>query len=311
MSTIQVGNAPCSWGTLEFEGLDTNPIGYEQMLDELVETGYTATELGDWGFMPTDPPVLKNEIEKRNLKMLGAYVQFALKYPEALQKGQEEVLKIARLLVDSTPGGKPYIILADDNAADPVRTKFAGRATPEIGLSGDEWKVFAHNIQDTARRVREETGLPTLFHHHCAGYVETPAEIDCLLENTDSGLVNLVFDTGHYVFGAGPSGPGSDGKLNSVLNHLGSRISYIHFKDCHPGIAAQSRKESWGYLTSLKNGVFCELGKGSVDFPGVVAWLKARGYSGWALVEQDVLPGMGTPKDSAQRNRDYLRSIGL
>ena len=311
MGDIKVGNAPCSWGTLEFEGLDTNPIDYTQMLDELVETGYTATELGDWGFMPTDPKELQKEIEGRNLKMLGAYVQVAFKYPEAHQKGQDEVLKTARLLAASSPNSKPYLILADDNAADPVRTQFAGRASAEIGLSAAEWKVFARGVEGMAQVVREETGLPTLFHHHCAGYVETPAEIDALLENTDAGLVNLVFDTGHYVYGAGAEGPGSDGKLAPVLDHLGGRLAYVHFKDCHPDIAARSRSEGWDYLTSLKNGVFCELGQGSVDFPAVVSWLKTRNYSGWVLVEQDVLPGMGMPKESARRNREYLRSIGL
>jgi inosose dehydratase len=311
MSEIKVGNAPCSWGTLEFEGLDVNPIGYTQMLDELVETGYTATELGDWGFMPTDPKLLQKEIEARNLKMLGAYVQVAFKYPEAHQKGQEEVLNTARLLAASFPESRPYLILADDNAGDPVRTQYAGRAPAEIGLDAAGWRFFAGGVEGTARLVREETGLPTLFHHHCAGYVETPAEIDALLENTDPDLVNLVFDTGHYVFGAGPEGPGSDGVLTPVLDHLAGRLSYFHFKDCHPGIAARSRREGWDYLTSLKNGVFCELGQGSVDFPGVVSWLRNRNYSGWVLVEQDVLPGMGMPRESAQRNREYLRSVGL
>jgi inosose dehydratase len=150
-----------------------------------------------------------------------------------------------------------------------------------------------------------------LFHHHCAGYVETPAEIDRFLENTDPTLVNLVFDTGHYVFGSGPDGPGSDGNLVPVLEHLGERIAYVHFKDCHPEIARRSRQENWEYLTSLRHGVFCELGKGCVDFKGVVAWLGRRNYSGWVLVEQDVLPGMGMPRESAQRNRDYLRTLGI
>ena len=311
LKKIGVGNAPCSWGTLEFEGLDPNPIGYQQMLDELVETGYSATELGDWGFMPTEPFSLRKEVEGRSLTMLGAFAQVAFRKPEAYAPGKEEVVKIARLLADSSPGHKPYIILADDNASDPVRTQNAGRATPEIGLSSAEWKTFAKAVQDIARAVREETGLPTLFHHHCAGYVETPAEIDRLLENTDSSLVNLVFDTGHYVFGSGPGGSGSDGKLLPVLERYGERIAYIHFKDCHPGIAAQSRREKWDYLKSLRLGIFCELGKGCVDFKGVLDWLNKRDYTGWVLVEQDVLPGMGTPKESAQRNRDFLHSIGL
>jgi len=310
MGHIEVGNAPCSWGTLEFEGLDVNPIGYTQMLDELVETGYTATELGDWGFMPTEPGALRKEIESRKLVMLGAYVQVPFKKPEEYGPGQAEVLKVARLLAASSPN-KPYLILADENAADPVRAKFAGRATPEIGLSAAEWKVFARGVQETARMVREETGLPALFHHHCAGYVETPAEIDRLLENTDPALVNLVFDTGHYVFGTGGDGPGSDGNLLPVLEHLAERISYVHFKDCDPQVASRSRQEGWEYLKSLRHGVFCELGKGCVDFKGVANWLNRRDYSGWVLVEQDVLPGMGMPKESAQRNRDYLRSIGL
>ena len=270
MKQIAVGNAPCSWGTLEFEGLDANPIGYQQMLDELVETGYTATELGDWGFMPTDPAQLRQEIERRSLTMLGAYAQVAFKYPETHAAGKEEVLRIARLLAASSPNHPPYIILADNNAGYPERAENAGRATPEIGLSAEEWRIFAGGVEGIARAVREETGLPTLFHHHCAGYVETPAEIDRLLDNTDPQLVNLVFDTGHYVFGAGPDGPGSDGKIVPVLEHYAERISYVHFKDCDPEVAARSRREKWEYLKSLRNGVFCELGKGSVDFQGVV-----------------------------------------
>jgi inosose dehydratase len=311
MGIIQVGNAPCSWGALEFEGLETNPIGYVQMLDELVATGYTATELGDWGFMPTDPGVLQKEIESRFLVMLGAYIHVAFKYPASQASRRAEVLKTARLLAASSPNFKPYMILADDNAADPVRAAYAGRATPEIGLSTSEWRIFSHGVEEMAKIVREETGLPSLFHHHCAGYVETPAEIDRFLENTDSKLVNLVFDTGHYVFGAGADGLGADGNLRPVLDRYGERILYVHFKDCDPGVAGKARKEGWQYLKSLGQGVFCELGNGQVDFKGVISWLKEHNYSGWVLVEQDLLPGMGTPKESAQRNRDYLRSIGL
>ncbi len=311
MSKIQVGNAPCSWGTLEFEGLASNPIGYQQMLDELVETGYTAVELGDWGFMPTDPAALRKEIDSRNLVMLGAFAQVAFRFPEAQAARRGEVLKIARLLAAASPKHKPYIILADNNEADPVRAGCAGRATPEVGLSDSEWRVFTRGVEEMAKAVREETGLPCLFHHHCAGYIETPAEIDRFLENTDSKLVNLVFDTGHYVFGAGTDGLGSDGNLLPVLERYQERIAYVHFKDCEPRVAASSRREKWEYLKSLANGIFCELGKGCVDFPGVLAWLNKRNYAGWVLVEQDLLPGMGTPKQSAQRNRDYLKSIGI
>ncbi|HEX9013798.1 MAG TPA: TIM barrel protein [Anaerolineaceae bacterium] len=313
MSKIQVGNAPCSWGTLEFEGYNVNPIGYTQMLDELVETGYTATELGDWGFMPTEPAQLCQEIESRRLPMLGAYVQVAFKKPELHAAGTAEVMKVARLLQAAFPDQqpRPYLILADDAATDPVRTLNAGRVTPEMSMSSEDWATFTGTVERIARQVREETGLPVLFHHHCSGFVETPAEIDRFLDSTDPALVNLVFDTGHYVFGCGPDAPGSDGRIADALEHYGSRISYVHFKDMQPEVAARSRREGWDYLRALKEGVFCELGRGCVDFPGVLAWLNRRGYQGWVLVEQDLLPGLGTPKESALRSREYLRSIGI
>jgi inosose dehydratase len=80
-------------------------------------------------------------------------------------------------------------------------------------------------------------------------------------------------------------------------------------KDCAPEIAKRARAEDWDYFTALRHGVFCELGKGCVDFPALLHRLGKRNYDGYVLVEQDVLPGMGSPKESARRNREYLRSI--
>ena len=85
----------------------------------------------------------------------------------------------------------------------------------------------------------------------------------------------------------------------------------MHFKDCSPAIHQRSRTENWDYFNCLKNGIFCELGKGGVDFPGVINELRKSNYDGWIVVEQDVLPGMGAPKQYAQHNREYLRDLGL
>jgi len=133
--------------------------------------------------------------------------------------------------------------------------------------------------------------------------VETPDEIAQLLELTDPEALGLVFDTGHYAFGSG------GGDSVEALQRFRDRVWYIHFKDCQPDVAAKSRAKGWDYFESLRHGVFCELGKGCVDLPAVLRWLRATGYSGYTLVEQDVLPGMGMPKESARRNREYLRSI--
>jgi inosose dehydratase len=298
---IKIANAPCSWGALEFD-LQGKAATYNIVLDEMQRSGYAGTELGDWGFMPTDPVVLKDELAKRALTLLGAFVPVALKETSQHAAGLEAALKVARLLA-AVEGTTPFIVLADDNGKVPERTLNAGRVTPEMGLSDAQWEVFAAGVERIASAVKTETGLRLVVHHHCAGYAETPQEIEKLLALTDPALVGLCLDTGHYQFAGGDP-------LKFLQKH-GKRAWHIHFKDCEPAVAARSRSEGWDYFKSVEQGVFCELGKGAVDFPAVKAELEKQGYDGWIVVEQDVLPGMGRPFDSAVRNREYLKSIGF
>jgi inosose dehydratase len=312
MTDTRIANAPCSWGALEFEGLKGEEIPYGQMLDELCDTGYAGTELGDLGYMPTEPGALRQELERRNLAMVGAFVPVALKDPDAHARGEAHALKVAQLLagvMDSRSGNPaPLVILADDNGTDPVRTQHAGRVIPEMGLGPVEWHTFARGAERIARTVRRETGLQMAFHHHCAGYVETPEEIARFLDMTDPDLLGLVFDTGHFLYGTGSN----DGlRVEDGLKRFGERIRHVHFKDCQPQVAQEARSAGWDYFTALRHGVFCELGKGNVPFAAVADWLRKHNYRGWIVVEQDILPGMGSPKASAERNRDYLRTIGL
>jgi inosose dehydratase len=311
MTHWRVGNAPCSWGSLEFEGMAGKAIGSSQMLDELADTGYTGTELGDWGYLPTDPAVLHEQLHRRRLTLLGAFVPVALKHAAAHADGEASALRVAQLLAAvqrlAQSDTAPFLVLADANGTEPVRTRNAGRVQPEMGLSDAEWRVFARGAEGIARTVKDRTGLPTFFHHHCAGYVETPDEIGGLLSRTDPDVLGLVFDTGHYTYGSGQYDAQS---ALAGFERFADRTWYVHCKDCSGAVAQQARSENCDYFAAVQHGVFCELGQGVVDFPNILRRLEARAYAGWLLVEQDVLPGLGTPKESARRNREYLRSIG-
>ncbi|MCC6315787.1 MAG: TIM barrel protein [Thermomicrobiales bacterium] len=310
---MRVANAPCSWGALEFEGLTAaEPADFATVLDEIRATGYDGTELGDWGFMPTEPAALTGELNRRALAMVGAFVPVRLADPAAHASGALRAVQTARLLAavatpESRPG--PVLVLADDNGSDPGRTRNAGRITPELALPDADWVILAHGANEIARAVRAETGLPLAFHPHSAGWVETPAEIARFAAATDPDLVGLVFDTGHLTYGQGPYPDPSE--LLHLLDALGDRVRLVHFKDCSPQIAERARAAEWDYFTAIRHGVFCELGQGAVDFPAIIGRLRERGYAGWIVVEQDVLPGMGAPKESAARNRAYLRGIGV
>lgn len=297
---IRVANAPCSWGIIEnIEGERTT---YEQVINEIQQTGYIGTELGDWGFMPTDPVRLSAELQERSLALLGSWVSVFLHDASKHAESEAEVVRTARLL-KAVSGESAVIVLGNDPYGDPMRNLYSGRVQPEHVMSEAQWDVFANGANRIARTVMNETGLRTVIHHHVGTWIETPEETDRLLQMTDPTILGLVFDTGHWTFAGGDA-------VEGIRKHA-DRIWHVHFKDCDTAVAARSRVEGWDGPTSVGHGVFCELGKGGVDFPAVLKALEEIQYDGWIVVEQDVLPGMGTPKDSAQRNRDYLASIGL
>lgn len=297
---IKVANAPCSWGVIE--NIEGERITYEKVINEIQETGYVGTELGDWGFMPTDPKELADELTSRGLEMVGSWVTMHMHDASKLAEDVAVAVKTAKLMA-AVGGDTPIVVLGNDPFVDPVRTGFAGRITPEHGMSSGQWKTFCDGANTIARAVRDEAGLRTVLHHHVGTWVETPAETNRFLENTDPSLVGLVFDTGHYKFGGGVPLDG--------LKAFWERIWLLHFKGYSEEIASRSRKEKWDAVKSYENGVFNELAKADIDFRPLVEFIKEKKYDGWLVVEQDVLPGMGQPRESAKRNREYLRTIGL
>jgi sugar phosphate isomerase/epimerase len=44
----------------------------------------------------------------------------------------------------------------------------------------------------------------------------------------------------------------------------------VPLKDHEPKAGAQARQNEWDYFVRVRNGVFCEVGKGNVDFPPVL-----------------------------------------
>ena len=301
MKNIKIANAPCSWGALEFD-LDGKAPGYQQVLSEMNETGYVGTELGDWGFMPTNPMDLRKSIQEYKLQLVGAFVPVALSREEAHDRGVEMALKTARLLYDAGYENA-FIVLADENGSVDERTNNAGRITSEMGLSDEAWVIFAAGAEKVAKSVQSAFGIRTVFHHHCGGYVETPQEVAKLMELTDPSLLGLCLDMGHFAFGGGDP--------VAALKKYYKRIWHVHFKDYDPKVDWRSGNEDFDYFKSVEEGIFCELGKGNVDFKSIVSILKERTYDGWIVVEQDVLPGMGSPKTCARNNRKFIKKLGL
>ena len=110
------------------------PAATASVLDEMAEAGYAGTELGDWGFMPTEPDALRAELDSRGLALLASFATPWLQDPARHRQGEDDAVKIAKLLA-AVGGPETMIVLGNDPYGDPVRGKNAGRITPEMGLT--------------------------------------------------------------------------------------------------------------------------------------------------------------------------------
>ncbi len=298
---MRVGTAPISWGVCEIPGWGPQ-LPYERVLDEMRAAGYEGTELGPWGYLPTDPDALREALSIRGLALVSAFVPLPLRDPSALTACEAEVRRTAGLLSRLGAGS---ILLAD--TGDPQRRAAAGKPDQvrSCGLRPEEWPGYAERLEYLAALCREEYGLVSCLHPHGGTYVESPEEIEALLTHTDPGLVRLCLDTGHLAFGGGDP-------VHLTRTHA-DRIGHVHLKDIDLHRMRVLLEEELDYVGLAQRGVFVELGTGSLDLPAILEALRAAGYSGWIVVEQDrvVDPSQDTLQ-SARRNRHYLRShLGL
>ena len=291
-------SAPDSWGVLDYPGPSWEQ-SYEKMLDEMVEAGYTGSELGPYGFFPTDPKILQPQLEKRKLKLLASFVPVKMTDPAASQATMERIRKVGNLLATLRA---PFLVIADDQS--PERNAFSGRAYDKDcpTLSAEQWKHIGKIVAD-AEKVANEFGLDLVFHPHVATYVETPEECERFYDATSHTDVGLCLDTGHCVYGYGDSVKEAEKYKN--------KLRFVHIKDCNTKVLEEARRNKWTFEEAIEHKVFTVIGQGNIDFPAFFRTLVKNGYSGWSVVEQDVTFG-ATPIPPAQNvaaSLKYLRGV--
>jgi inosose dehydratase len=295
--TIRIGNAPCSWG-IEFASDPSYPA-WETVLDECAGAGYRGIELGPIGFMPEDPAVLAPALAARNLQIIGGVVFRAFHDPAMWDDVKEASIRTCKALVAH---GAEHLVLID--SISPRRAPTAGRAAEAVQMDAAEWQRFRDRIATVARMGAEEYGLTPAIHAHAAGFMDFEPELERLLDEVDEAILKICFDTGHHSYAGFDPVAFMDRHIN--------RISYMHFKDIDPVVKADVVANRTDFYTACGQGIFCNLGKGDVDFPAVRQRLLDAGFEGWCTVEQDCDPSLpGTPLEDARANREYLQSIGF
>ena len=291
-------SAPDSWGVLDYPGPSWEQ-SYEKMLDEMVDAGYTGTELGPYGFFPTDPEILEPQLAKRKLELLGSFVPVRMGDPAAGTVVLERIRKVGKLLATLKA---PFLVMADDQSAE--RNAFSGRAhdpgCPTLGA--EQWRHVGEIVAD-AERVANEFGLDLVFHPHVATYVETPEECERFFDATAHTNIGLCLDTGHCLYGQGDA-------VREAEKYK-DKLRLVHIKDCNAQALQAARRNQWTFEEAIEHHVFTVIGQGDIDFPSFFRTLATNGYSGWSVVEQDVKFGDTTisPAKSVAESLMYLQGV--
>ena len=298
---IVVANAPVSYGAFELTvGILPDVPDGAAVLDEVAAAGYAGIDLGPLGYFGYGEELAEN-LARRRLALAGGFFELPFSDPTkmpAVVGELDALLDVFDAVSVNGDGLKPRPTLAD--AGSDLRRSRPGQAARDrsLGFDTEGWKHFGHGVEMAVARCRDRGYEPT-FHHETGTHVEAPWEIEKVLELTSIGL---CLDTGHLLLGGGDP--------VKAMEDWGERINHVHLKDARKAVVEQIVKEAAPVAEIWRRKAFCRLGEGDLDVDGVLERLGR--YSGWLVVEQDVLPDSGGKPAADQRaNREYLAARGF
>ncbi|MEU8224037.1 TIM barrel protein [Kribbella sp. NPDC048915] len=290
MGRVDIGTAPDSWGVWYAD--DPQQVPWTRFLDEVAEAGYTWIELGPYGYLPTDPVRLKDELDRRGLTMTAGTTFEQLHREDGWETTWRDVVKTAELT--AAMGAQHLVVMpsmwrGDNGEAVEERLDRAGQAR------------HGRAVTELARRLAEEFGLNTQYHPHADGHVDTQDTVERFLEETDSAYVNLCLDTGHISYCGGDN--------LDLIDKYPDRIGYVHLKQVDPKILAEV--DGLSFDEAVRRGVMCEPPNGVPELPPVLDVLAALDADVFAIVEQDMYPcPPDVPLPIARRTLAYLTGCG-
>ncbi len=303
---IRIASAPCSYGVFEITVDQPGLPEGEELARVMAESGYAGTELGPPGYFGTGPAVGRM-LASHGLELMGSFLP--LSFSRAEQFGTDyEAMDRALDTLETAGGDELPVVLLSDAFVEPDRIRYAGDIEnhPETWLDEARFALLIENLEKAAGRCRER-GFTASLHYHAGTYVETPREIDAVVAAIDTSTVGLCFDTGHSAFGGGDP--------LELLERHGEAVNHVHMKDVDLEGLRRLREDGGDLIAAWKAGIFCALGTGDARVSECLDQLRARGYDGWLVVEQDRVLGPDEPFDVAVsdgvKNREFLRERGL
>lgn len=287
---VRIGINPLSWMNDDLPSLGgETPL--EVALTEGRQIGYEGFELGNK--FPREPQALKTLLAQYDLALVSGWYSGRL----AQRSAEDEIAAVGPHLELLAKNGATVMVygeVADTIQGSPQPLFQRPRFVTEAQRS-----AYAERLERFARYTLSH-GVRVAYHHHMGAYVETPADVDELMQRT-TDAVGLLLDTGHITFAGGDP--------LALLDRYAARVCHVHCKDVRPDVVKLARNRDWSFLEAVINGAFTVPGDGAVDFASVIGKLKQIGYRGWLVVEAEQDPVIAPSYAFAEKGYRTLRAL--
>ena len=285
---VKLGIAPIAWTNDDMPDLGAENT-FEQCISEMALAGFTGCEVGNK--YPKDTAVLKKALDLRGMQICNAWFSTFLttKPYEETEKGFIEHITFLKEM-----GAK---VVGISEQGHSIQGTDKSIFDEKYVMNDEEWDALCTGVNKLGK-VAKDMGITLTFHHHMGTVVQTAAEIDRLMENTDPELFNLLFDSGHLAY------CGED--YMYVLKKYINRIKHVHLKDIRPDVVADVKTKGESFLQGVRKGTFTVPGDGVIDFEPIFKVLEENNYEGYVLVEAEQDPAIANPFEYAKKARAYI-----
>ena len=285
---VKLGIAPIAWTNDDMPDLGAENT-FEQCISEMALAGFTGCEVGNK--YPKDTKVLKKALDLRGMQICNAWFSTFLT-TKPYEETEKEFIKHITFLKEM--GAK---VVGISEQGHSIQGTDLSIFDDKYVMNDEEWELLCTGVNKLGK-VAKDMGITLTFHHHMGTVVQTAAEIDRLMENTDPELFNLLFDSGHLAY------CGED--YMYILKKYVNRIKHVHLKDIRPDVIANVKAKGESFLQGVRKGTFTVPGDGVIDFEPIFEVLAENNYEGYVLVEAEQDPAIANPFEYAVKARKYI-----
>ena len=280
----RVACSPAAWQDTQFE----------RILDEVADTGYAGVEASRPAMeaFARQVPRLRGLLAERSLMLTSAPVVGTFFDRDERAGELDELRRVADFLAEVNEGA----VVIFRTAAHAARRDMVAGQPPILPLDRDRMARLADTLTEYCDRCRD-FGLRGAVQNRVGTYLETPDEYQQVIERTESDLVGLAPDLGHWAY--------AGGDVDQLVRDHRDRLVFPRLKDLVHKTFEHVVNERLGFRQFVEAGGFAPLGEGTLDLERPLLRLENADYPGWVCVELE--PGIAEPRASAETSREYQR----